>query len=263
MLKLLARWAPGFKVSILVGLAIYFAYIYLSGKWAYYIDPRFQWLSIVAVLLLAMLALSFTGSRSENHEHDHEDPHDHHHETVDEHDHEAHSHGAFWPIFIVAIPLVLGVAVPAKPLGAGAIKTRGIDADFSSITLSQGSTTSLSIIASERNVLDWARAIASSSDPREFIGQDADVIGFVYRDSRFSDNQFFVTRFTLTCCVADALPVGLVVQVPEDGTQYATDSWVRVKGHFEEVSFDGTLIPVLFADEVIPIEQPEQPYLYQ
>ncbi|PJF37516.1 MAG: hypothetical protein CUN55_21665, partial [Phototrophicales bacterium] len=81
-------------------------------------------------------------------------------------------------------------------MGASAIKTRGIDTDFSSITLSANSNRSLTIIPSERNVLDWARAIASSDNISEFNRQEAKVIGFVYRDSRFAKDQFMVSRFT-------------------------------------------------------------------
>lgn len=264
MSRLMDRWINGLKIVVLVGLAGYFAYIYLSGKWAYYIDPRFQWLSVVAVLLLALLALSFLGGGADEHdhdEHDHHHDHDHEHHAPSDEEHE-HSHGTLWPVLIVAIPLVLGLAIPAKPLGANAIKTRGIDTDFSSITLSEASSSSLSIIPGERNVLDWARAIASSPDTSEVIGQEAEVVGFVYRDSRFGDNQFMVARFTLTCCVADALAVGLVVQ-NTNASNFATDAWVKVKGSFQEVEFDGSVIPVVFAEEITPAEQPEQPYLYQ
>ena len=261
MSRFTGRWTNRLKIAVLLGLALYFAYIYLSGKWAYYIDPRFQWLSVVAVLLLTLLALSFLGGNAEAHDHDHEH-HDHDHPHDHAHAGHGHSHGSVWPVLVVAIPLVLGLAIPAKPLGANAIKTRGIDTDFNSITLSEASSSSLSIIPGERNVLDWNRAIASSPDSSEVIGQEADVVGFVYRDSRFGENQFMVARFTLTCCVADALAIGLVVQNSE-AVNFSTDAWVKVKGSFQEVEFDGVLIPVIFAEEIMPTDQPEQPYLYQ
>ncbi len=244
-------WSTSLKIGILLGLSIYFAYTALSGRWALYIDPRFKWLSIIAVLLFAVLALSYLGksTASEHHHHEHDD-------------HE-HIHVRLGTILIVALPLLFGVLIPAKPLGATAIKTRGIDTDFTSVSLGGNSSTSLTIVASERNILDWVRAIADTSDPAELAGQEANVVGFVYRDARFDESQFMVARFTISCCVADALAIGLVVQLPEDSPGYATDSWVRVEGHFEEHFFEDTVIPVLVADVVTPVDQPDQPYLYQ
>lgn len=249
------------KFVVVVGLGLYFAYIYLTGKWAYYIDPRFQWLSVVAVLIFGFLAVSFIGKPEHEHDHEHHE-HDHHHHDHDEHDHN-HNHAAVWPVIIVAIPLILGVAMPAKPLGAKAADARGIETDFSSVSLSRSSSKSLTIVPSERNVLDWARAFATSTNPAEFNGQEANVIGFVYRDGRFDGTHFMVARFTLTCCVADALAIGVVVQTPEDSTDFATDTWVKVEGHFQETEFDGNVIPILYAEKITPVEQPDQPYLYQ
>lgn len=255
---------PNAKFAVIAGLGMYFAYIYLTGKWAYYIDPRFQWLSIVAVAIFGFLAVSFIGETTHEHSHNHDHEHEHHDHQHDHDDHDhAHNHSAVWPVIIVAIPLLLGVLMPAKPLGANAIDARGIDTDFSSVSLSNSSSKSLTIVPSERNVLDWARAFASSTNPAEFNGQEANVVGFVYRDGRFDDGHFMVARFTLTCCVADALAIGVVVRNPEDATSFATDSWVKIEGYFQETEFDGNLIPVLFAEKITPVEQPDQPYLYQ
>jgi putative membrane protein len=87
------------------------------------------------------------------------------------------------------------------------------------------------------------------------------VIGFVYRDPRFAENQFMVARFTITCCVADALAIGLVTEA-DDAADLPDDSWVRVEGTFAEGTLDGDAMPVLVAETVTPIEPPEHPYLY-
>lgn len=239
------------QLVVLVGLAIYLAFVVLSGRWAYYIDPRFQWLSVVAVFLLGTLAVSYLMATEED--------------EVLINDPLQDDHTQVMPIsvLVLAIPLVLGIAIRAEPLGANAIKTRGIDTDYSSISLASASSRSLTIIPSERNVLDWARAIASTDDIAEFNDQEAKVVGFVYRDSRFADDQFMVSRFTLSCCVADALAIGLVVQLSPDAPDYAVDTWVEVEGVFQETEFDGSYIPVLYATSIKPVEQPDQPYLYQ
>lgn len=245
------------KVSVLIGLAIYFAYIQLTGKLANYIAiDDFDWIPVVGFLLFSVLALSFVGGQTSDHDHDHDD-HDHSH-----HDH-AHSHNSLWAIFIVAIPLFLGFLLPSKPLSGESLEEGEVSTDFSSVSLGRGGTQTLTMIASDRNVLDWARAFNASSDIYQFVGEEADVVGFVYRDSRFADDQFMALRFTLTCCVADAQAVGLVVQVPEGTPRFAADTWVNVKGTFQIEEFDGNTIPILFAEDIEIVDQPDQPYLYQ
>lgn len=238
-----------FKILVFGASAGYFAFIVLSGRWAYYIDPRFQWLSVVAVVLFSLLALTHIFSGSADNE--------------DLLEGEDHNRVTLWPILIALVPLFLGIVIPAKPLGADALKTRGVDTSFNSVSLSVSSSESLTIVPSERNILDWARAIASRSEENSFNGEEANVVGFVFRDSRFEDNQFMITRFTISCCVADALAVGLVVEIPEGSVEYEPDTWLRVEGTFQETLFDGDLIPILFAENITPVEQPAQPYLYQ
>ncbi|NDJ85410.1 MAG: TIGR03943 family protein [Chloroflexi bacterium] len=240
-------WLNWLKMALLVGLAAYFAFVVLSGRWAYYIDPRFQWLSVVAVALFTLLALSYLRGRGTDPDDDFS-----HRETT-----------SLWAVLILSVPLILGVVVPARPLMSSAAGTRGVDTDFDSVTLSQSSSKSLTIVPGERNVLDWGRVIASSSDTSQFNGEPVDVVGFVYRDSRFGDDTFMVTRFTISCCVADALAVGLVVRVPEGMESPTTDAWIRVVGTFQEETFDDNLIPVVVAESVSAVSQPDQPYLYQ
>lgn len=239
------------KATVLGALGGYFAFVVLSGRWALYIDRSFQWLSVVAVVLFSIMTITyFLGGDDDNEG------------MQDDVPEEEHTRVGAWAIAIAAVPLFLGLVIPAEPLGANAIGTRGVDTSFTSVSLSAASSKSLTIIPSERNVLDWARAIASSPESSEFDGQEANVVGFVFRDSRFGDNQFMVTRFTLSCCVADALAIGLVVD-SELASQFALDDWVEVRGTFRETDFDGSIIPVLYAESVVGVNQPAQPYLYQ
>jgi uncharacterized repeat protein (TIGR03943 family) len=119
----------------------------------------------------------------------------------------------------------------------------------------------LTIVPAKRNVLDWVRAINADPDPAALNGEQADVIGFVYRDDRFGNDQFLLARFTITCCVADAMAIGLVVQSPE-AASLAADSWVHVQGAFEDGKLGDEPTPVLVAADIAPVQAPEQPYLY-
>ena len=86
-------------------------------------------------------------------------------------------------------------------------------------------------------------------------------IGFVYRDIRLEEGQFMVARFAISCCVADASAIGVIVQWPK-AAALAQDSWVHVKGKFAIQTFDGQRTPILVADNVEPTNQPARPYLY-
>jgi len=251
-----ARIADRFKALILILLAIFLAEKLVSGTLYYYIGPRFSWLAVVGVVILILLASSFNllrhGPDGQHNSHDHY--HDHEHN---------HSHGdrrvSVVPLFIATIPLALGVIVPARPLGASAVDTRGVSTGFTSPADTSASI--LTIAPAERNVLDWVRAMSANPEPTALDGQSADVVGFVYRDARFDDDQFMVGRFTMTCCVADALAIGVVVHSTEASVLEA-DSWVRVTGTFQAGTLGGSPMPVLEAAEISLVMQPEQPYLF-
>jgi putative membrane protein len=241
------RTANRLKALLLILMALFFAEKFWSGKLYYYIGPRFAWLAIVAVGLLIILAGAYN-LVEEKAEHNHDD-----------HEGDHHGKASWWPLIITALPLVLGMVIPAKPLGASAIDARGVSMDVAVASGTSGSE--LTIVPSERNILDWVRVMNTISDPAELNGQEADVVGFVYRDPRFADNQFMVGRFTLTCCVADALAIGVVVQT--DSTfSLEDDTWVRVTGVFAQGALEDQEMPVLIATAIERVQEPEQPYLY-
>lgn len=65
----------------------------------------------------------------------------------------------------------------------------------------------------EKTIVDWLVEF-QRQEPTAFTGEEASVVGFVYRDERFGEDSFLVAVFILSCCVADASPVGLVVRWP-------------------------------------------------
>src|SRR5688572_21902991 len=166
------RTANRLKALLLILMALFFAEKFWSGKLYYYIGPRFSWLALVAVALLIILAGAYNlvEYKREHNPDDHAD-----------HDHD-HAKASWWLLIITAIPLVLGMVIPARPLGASAIDVRGVSMDVAVASGTGGSE--LTIVPSERNILDWVRVMNTITDPAELNGQEADVVGFVYRDPR-------------------------------------------------------------------------------
>jgi putative membrane protein len=237
------------KTLILLGLATYFAYNIFSGNLSNYINVRFVWLSYVAagIFLLLGVGNAFLLLRAEKHKRKHDD-----------HDHE-HAHGGMsWgALGIVALPLLLGVLVPSRPLGASAV-----DGDLSLNAASVSSSNlTFTVPPLERNILDWLRVFNTVDDYSELNGEPADLIGFVYSEPSFGENRFMVARFTISCCVADASAIGVPVAW-NDASVLQADTWVRVHGAFQVDDFKNDRLPVLQAESVTPVEQPEHPYLY-
>ncbi|GAB4553960.1 MAG: TIGR03943 family protein [Anaerolineae bacterium] len=249
------------QAAVMLLLGLYLLETLLTGEVAYYINERFNWLALLAGFILIVFGVVQTVylvSTAETL------PSERTKSTNAPRNlmlsaKTTHVGTSSWLVIgMVSIPVVLGIFIPARPLGAAAING-GI---ATSLNVSAASDQQFSIAPEQRNVLDWVRAFSAAASPEEFNGQPADLIGFVYRDVRFDEgNQFMVTRFTVQCCVADALPIGVVVSA-KDASQLAQDSWVRVRGTFEVRQFDGHEMPILIAQSIEPTEMPERPYLF-
>ena len=159
------------------------------------------------------------------------------------------------------LPIALGLLVPPRPLGAAAMVNRDVSIESLTSAAAPESNTILAKPKGDRNVLDWLIDFRTAKDPTLFEGEEAKVIGFVYRDERFAGEEFMVSRFVLSCCAADASPLGLIVRWPE-GSTLADDEWVEVKGYFEAGRFAGEEMPILIAESVTSTAIPERPYLY-
>ena len=229
------------KAGLLIGLGVYFIYIIASGTLTNYINIRFAWLSYVAVILFLILGVASVYRLLQPHHHDHHEDHDHHHGTIS------------WAVLgVIAVPLVLGTLIPSRPLGAAAV-----DGDLSRI--GGDVTTAFSIAPEDRNILDWVRAFNAADDMAAFNGLPVDITGFVFRDDTFAGNQFLAARFTISCCVADSMAIGVPVVADET---YALDTWVHVRGQLRVEEFRGEERPVIHPDSIEVVEQPAHPYLY-
>lgn len=225
-----------------------------TGRLTWYINERYLLLTLAGALGLVGLALFslFEGRPGEPHEHHSEDQPDHAH---------PHTSAADWLWLIVALPAVLAFLVPARPLGSSAVANKGVSA---TVPLSAGGNAKpvkLDLAPTQRTILDWIRAFNYESDPSVLEGQSADVVGFIFHDARLAPGQFFVGRFAITCCVADASAIGMIVDYATTET-LPDNQWVRVRGTVSSSSLNGQPIPRLQASSVEKVEEPANPYLY-
>ena len=243
------RTAAAIRGGVVLALAAVLAVRYLDGSLGYYINLSYGWLTVVAIVSLALLgavllpaALRRGGAAGER---------------------------VAMPWLgagLLAVPVALAL-IPPQPLGTDAMATRALQ--LATMPAAAGRAVAEDAAGTEaaepRTVLEWLvlfqRAEISGSGLGQFAGRGARVRGFVYRDERFPAGTFLVSRFLLSCCVADAAPIGIAVRWP-DADFLDDDAWVWVSGRFAVEDFLDERVPVLVAAEVTPAEQPAQPYLY-
>ncbi|HVP21347.1 MAG TPA: TIGR03943 family protein [Anaerolineaceae bacterium] len=243
---------------IFTGWGLFALDIVLSGKILFYINRRFVILILLtAVVFLGLAEVVLTAPRHQRQEENSD--------REPEHDHSLEAHAGqrppVWGLVILALPLILGVIVPSRPLESSVVANRGVNATAPLGRLQNSSTTSVGIASTEKSVLDWVGDFNSGSDPSIYVGQEAIVSGFVYHDARMGPDQFLVGRFVVTCCVADALALGMVVHWP-GADKLAANSWVLVKGPVSISNLGGQRLPGIEASQVNAIPSPDQPYLF-
>lgn len=233
------------KIIILFAFSGYFLWSILTGSLANYINTRFAWLSWVAVVLFLALAIADVVVYLRKAD-DTENPLIAQPSTMPK----------GWGVIVVcAIPLVLGTLIPSQPLGIEAVT------GTLSTSVSVSSGTIITRDPAKRNILDWLRAFAIEADKTKFNDVQAEIIGFVYHDPEFPTGQFMVGRFVVSCCTADASPIGLPVYAIE-ADSLPEGQWVSIKGAFTAGEFRGAFTPILHAESVEQIDPPQNSYLY-
>jgi uncharacterized repeat protein (TIGR03943 family) len=208
------------------------------GVMVYYIHPRYNWLVVASAVVL----LGIAGVRMRH--------------LFSEHPERLANRTPMY--LLLALPLLFGTFIPAKPLDAGALLNRSIDSlgDGNSRWVSQAPNSD----TSSWNLLQLVSALTAGQTP--LAGKTVAVDGFVFRPPEVdSPSSFYVARYVVTCCSADGSGVGLPV-VWQDGTTLTNNTWVRVEGEIGTTTINGTERSAIIARQITPIEQPMNPYLY-
>lgn len=164
-----------------------------------------------------------------------------------------------WSLMVLLAIAVFGLIYVPRPFASDAALARGI-ADPVGLTRSQPQRFARNTPPAERSVIDWIRLLNVYPEPDAYTDQPVNVTGFVIHPPEWDDNYLMVARFVLTCCAADAYPVGLPVKLTGDRTEFAPDSWISVQGEMLTETIDGQRRLVIEPQEVLAVSEPKNPY---
>jgi uncharacterized repeat protein (TIGR03943 family) len=243
-----SRMIRSFQGLLLLGLSIFFASKAANGQLTWYINARFIPLTIFGIIMLAILAQTVFTEIKRSRQRAQAGEHDHDHATAPAN------------LWFMLVPLLIGVLIPARPLDSSAFATKGFNTNAPLIS-ADSSALLFETDSEERNVLDWIKLFNYEENVTQFIGQKASVIGFVYFNEDLSENQFFVSRFVVSCCAADGFAIAMAAEW-DDAAALQQDSWVLVKGTIEAITINDRRVPMIVAESVQEVPVPNQPYLY-
>lgn len=158
---------------------------------------------------------------------------------------------------------VFGLIYTPRAFASETATARGVS-DSLTLTRSQPQRFVRAAAPAERTLIDWIRLVNVYPEPDAYAGEPVAVKGFVMHPEEWPKDYIMVSRFVLTCCAADAYPVGLPVKLGEGKSRsdYPVDGWLEVKGEMATEELDERRQISIVASALTAIAEPENPYQY-
>lgn len=159
---------------------------------------------------------------------------------------------------ILALPVVLGLFVPARPLGAVSVPGKSLSSGSNDALVNRWRA-QLTDDSRTWTLLEWTAA-TRKADLAPLRDKPASFDGFVFRTADLQPDEVWVGRYIVTCCTADGTALSLRVQAP-NAAAFAIDDWVRVDGLLASNMINGEAKPLIIGT-LTAIDTPDVPYLY-
>ncbi len=167
-----------------------------------------------------------------------------------------------WSSTLLLATAILGLMVTPKVFASQTAIQRGV-MESVSMTRSQPQAFRGSSKPEERSLIDWVRTLNVYPEPDAYTGQAVKVQGFVVHPPNFPPQYLLISRFVITCCAADAYPVGLPVKLTTNHNAYPVDTWLEVEGKMVTETLEGKRQLTIEAKEPLKkIPKPAKPYYY-
>jgi len=234
-------------ILILAGYVFMSLQLYFSGKVTYYVHPDFAFLDLISGIFMAVVLLfliaseGFKSSRG---------PISH-----------SFSENKF-KLVLAVLPLILFFLFQPRALSSQAFIARSI-AGGGDIGLSRQlqQPAEFVINTEKRELIDWIRLFSQNAEPDTYAGMKVHVSGFVLRDGSLPDNYFTLARLVISCCAADARPIGLPVKYGASKCNFKSDEWLDLTGVFTVENVGGQRQPVIVINDAKEIPVPANPYV--
>lgn len=220
---------------------------WFTGQLFLLLHPNYMWLpNGTAFVLLAMAGYKFMQFRRSN--------------RISASSHSTLLPPKFSSLILLAIAILSLLYTPQAFASDKAIQ-RGIS-DSLTLTRSQPQRFVRQTASADRTVIDWIRTLNVYPEPDAYTGQAVNVSGFVIHPEDWPEEYLLISRFVLTCCAADAYPVGLPVQLAVSRQAYSPDSWLEVEGRMITTTINGQRQLTIEPTNIETIPEPRNPYEY-
>jgi uncharacterized repeat protein (TIGR03943 family) len=226
-----ARLAGALGIGVWAGL---FWFVLFSGRTALYLGSRTRWVVPAGAVLLTLVFLGRLAS-------------------VRVREIEPIRPRDSWTFAVIAIPVVVLLAIPTASLGTFAVSRR---ASLSAGGFAGGDTIPPT---GDLSFVHIGGALINRESMRALVaraGSTSSFTGFVDRQPGEPADEFLLSRFLISCCIADALSIQVrVVNAPPG--EFKADDWVRATGKLYPLGRE----VILDASEVTKVPKPKHPYL--
>ncbi|AHB87450.1 protein of unknown function DUF1980 [Thermosynechococcus sp. NK55a] len=168
---------------------------------------------------------------------------------------------ARWTLTILIFAAVAGLVITPRPFNSATAIHRGLE-DGLTVTRNRPVAFRLNQRPQERTLIDWIRTLDVYPEPDAYSGLPARIEGFAVHSPQLPQTYLTLSRFVITCCAADAYPVGLPVKLGRSRQAYPQDQWFRVEGRMTTETLNNRRQLVLVAETITPIPEPENPFMY-
>ena len=166
-----------------------------------------------------------------------------------------------WSSTLLLITALLGFIITPRVFTSQTAIQRGVT-DTLSMTRSHPVAFRSAKRPEARSLIDWVRTLNVYPEPDTYTGQKVKVQGFAIHPKEFPDQFLMLARFVITCCAADAYPVGLPVKLTQSRAAYAPDTWLEIEGEMITETLAGKRQLTIQASSIKPIDEPKKPYDY-
>ncbi|MCL6752591.1 TIGR03943 family protein [Nostoc sp. CCCryo 231-06] len=167
-----------------------------------------------------------------------------------------------WGSALLLTTAILGFIITPQVFASDKALQRGVTTDLLGSTRVKPQAFRVTVRPEERSLVDWVRTVNVYPEPDAYTGQKVKVQGFVIHPPDIGKEYLFLARFVLTCCAADAYPVGLPVKLPNNQEPYSPDTWLEVEGQMVTENLAGKRQLTIAATSLKKIPQPQNPYSY-